>query len=539
MGISTDQYIDESASSPPYFSVIIVGAGPTGLTAANLLGMLGIDALVLERNSGLSDYPKAISIDDEGLRVCQAMGLSRAVIENVLLGIAAHYISGKHYLARVAPTSMRNGYPLISTFNQPEFEAMLLHGLKRFPGISVQFQHTVEAIEQSDTGVLVDVCTAGGVLKRFACAYLLGCDGGKSYIRQQLDIAMQGSTFPQKWLVIDSINDPDHSAIARFFCNPGRPAVTIPAPHAARRWEFMLLPGEGEEDLLRDERIHALIQQVGGPREPQIIRRCVYTFYAALARTFSKGRVFLLGDAAHMMPPFGGQGMDCGLHDAHNLCWKLHMVLQGLASPELLDTYSEECHEYAAQMIWLSKFLGRIVMSTSRPIALLRDVVFRSLDAIPASREYFTEARLKPQPRYKKGFLLFDGTQEIKKWVGVMLPQPEVRTAQGKKMLLDDVLGTGFALLRLSDKREAAFAALRPDTWQRAGVRFVSIENGISDFMLNRRDLFMLVRPDRYVCGVFKVERADAFAAAFQEKLAAPVRDTFFQIDRANIGFQR
>src|SRR5260370_19385415 len=164
---------------------------------------------------------------------------------------------------------------------------------------------------------------------------------------------MQGSTFPQKWLVIDSINDPDRSAVARFFCNPSRPAVTIPAPHAARRWEFMLLPGEREEDLLRDERIHALIQQARGPRDPPIIRRCVYTFHAALAGTFSTGRVFLLGDAAHMMPPFGGQGMDCGLHDAHNLCWKLHMVLQGPASPALLDTYSQKSHNHPPQLIYL------------------------------------------------------------------------------------------------------------------------------------------------------------------------------------------
>src|SRR5260370_6295018 len=150
-------------SSPPYFSVIIAGAGPTGLTAANLLGMLGIDALVLERNSGLSDCPKAISIDDEGLRVCQAMGLSKAVIENVLLGIDAHYISGKHYLGRVAPTSMRNGYPLISTFDQPEFEATLLQGLKRFPGISVHFQHTLETFHHPDPALLVSLPPPAGV----------------------------------------------------------------------------------------------------------------------------------------------------------------------------------------------------------------------------------------------------------------------------------------------------------------------------------------------------------------------------------------
>src|SRR5574337_1990669 len=133
-----------SEQSPPYFSVIVVGAGPTGLAVGNLLGLFGVDVLILERKMGLSDLPKAISIDDEGLRVCQAMGLGHAVMENVLLDIDAHYISGKHYLAKVTPTSARNGYPLISTFHQPEFEATLLHGLKRFPSVSIQFQHTVE-----------------------------------------------------------------------------------------------------------------------------------------------------------------------------------------------------------------------------------------------------------------------------------------------------------------------------------------------------------------------------------------------------------
>ncbi len=273
-------------------SVVIVGAGPTGLTAANLLGMSGIDTIILERNAGLSDCPKAIAFDDEGLRICQAMGLSDAVLKNVLLDLNAHYVSGGRLFSKVEPTSKRNGYPLISTFHQPTFEATLLQGLQRFKCVNIHFQHTVEAFEQTDSNVLVSVRTPNGDLLRIACAYLLACDGGKSSIRRVLDIPMQGSTFAQKWLVIDSIADQNASSIVTFFCNPKRPAVSIPAPHQSRRWEFMLLPGEQEKDLLQEEKIHALILEVGGPAHPQIIRQAIYTFHAALARSFSKGTHF-------------------------------------------------------------------------------------------------------------------------------------------------------------------------------------------------------------------------------------------------------
>lgn len=507
------------SASPPYFSVIIIGAGPTGLTMGNLLGKFGIDVLILERNSGLSDLPRAISLDDEGLRICQAMDLSHAVIENVLLDIDAHYISGKHYLAKVSPTSKRNGYPLISTFHQPEFEATLLHGLKRFPCVSIQFQYSLETFEQNDTEVVLSVRTPERLLKTYTCAYLLACDGAKSGTRRQLGIPMGGSTFSQKWLVIDTIHDTDPAAVAVFYCNPNRPAVTVPAPHDSRRWEFMLLPGEREEELLRDEKIRTLIQQVGGSIHPHVIRRYIYTFHAVLAQYFSKGRVFLLGDAAHLMPPFGGQGMNCGLRDAYNLSWKLQMVLQGQASPALLDTYHQECHEHVARLLWFSKFLGTIIMPTSKALAIVRDGIFFALNTIPAIRDYLTEARIKPPPRYKKGFMRFDGSRESKALTGMMLPQPEIKTPFGKTTLLDNILGSGFALLRFHHNSEEAFASLSAEIWQRLGVRFVSIENELDSLPFNQRDLFVLVRPDRYIYGVFREGQANAFALAFQKSL--------------------
>ncbi|HYB02378.1 MAG TPA: bifunctional 3-(3-hydroxy-phenyl)propionate/3-hydroxycinnamic acid hydroxylase [Ktedonobacteraceae bacterium] len=510
-----------SEQSQPYFSVIIVGAGPTGLAMGNLLGMLGIDVLILERNADLSDFPKAISIDDEGLRICQAMGLDHAIIENVLLDIDAHYITGKRYFAKVTPASKRNGFPLISTFHQPEFEATLLQGLKRFPCVSIQFQHNVKSFRQETDEVVLSVCDAAGNLKTYLCAYLLACDGAKSAIRRQLGIPMRGSTFAQKWLVIDTIHDTDPTAAAVFYCNPERPSVTIPAPHSSRRWEFMLHPGENEEELLRDESIRSLIRQVGGSRNPQIRRRQIYTFHAAIAETFSKGCVFLLGDAAHLMPPFGGQGMNCGLRDAHNLSWKLQKVIQGKAGTALLETYDQESRARAGDLMRFSMFLGRIIMPKSKTVAFVRDSVFFTLNTIPPVRNYLSQAGIKPQPRYKKGFLFVDGSRASKTLAGVLLPQPEIKTAQGQTTLLDNVLGQDFALLRIGHNSEKAFTSLDVDDWQQLGAQFVSLENEIEGFPANQRDLFILVRPDRYIYGVFKDENAHAFILTLRKHLAS------------------
>src|SRR6266705_4139424 len=145
----------------------------------------------------------------------------------------------------------------------------------------------------------------------------------------------------------------------------------------------MLMPGEKEQELLQEKNIAALIQQAGGSPQSTIIRKTIYTFHATLAERLSQGRVFFLGDAAHLMPPFGGQGLNSGLRDAHNLTWKLAMVLRGLAGKQLLDTYHEERYRHVAQMIRLSSFLGSIVMSTALPVAFCRNIILHTLNTVP------------------------------------------------------------------------------------------------------------------------------------------------------------
>src|SRR5437588_509135 len=433
-------------------SVVIVGAGPTGLSIGNFLGIAGIDTLIVERNTGLCSYPRAIALDDEGLRICQAMGLGTAVSKSILADIVVHYISGGRLLAKVAPTTKLNGHPPISTFYQPEIEAILLDGLKRFACVKVRFQHTVETFEQKGDGVVVSIRTPEGTL-----------------------------------------------------------------------------------------------QQAGGSPHLQIIRQMVYTFHSTLAQSFSQGRVFLLGDAAHMMPPFGGQGLNSGLRDAQNLSWKLSMVLRGLATPQLLDTYHQERYRHVAQMIRLSSFLGSIVMYTALPLAFCRNIILHMLNTVPAVRKFLAEAGLKPQPRYKTGFLLSDGSN--KAITGALLPQPEVTTLQGQRVLLDEMLGPGFTVLRLHNNPEEAFAAIKANFWERLGVRCVCVQpesmnserqdsykeqpastgansppftivtsNDIN-FLSSLQDQFIVIRPDRYVLGVFKEKNAAMFVSAFQRLL--------------------
>ncbi|HEY6540432.1 MAG TPA: FAD-dependent monooxygenase [Ktedonobacteraceae bacterium] len=539
-----------------FIPVVVVGAGPTGLAAANLLGKAGIATLLVECSVGISDIPKAIALDDEALRICQAMGRSLALRGCILSDLSVECVSQGRLLAKVVPQRRSNGYSLISTFYQPEFEAVLLDGLRHFPCVEVRFQHTVESLNQDANGVIVAMRTPEGTLQQVRCAYLLACDGGRSTVRHTLNIPLQGMTFEQRWLVIDALcaETPQNKCVT-IFCNSQRPAVAIPGPNHRQRWEFMLLPGETTEAMLEPAAISALLHQAGASPPTQIIRQAIYTFHAAQAKTFSQGRVFLLGDAAHMMPPFGGQGLNSGLRDAHNLVWKVAMVLQDRASASLLETYHPERSRHAARMVAFASILGTIFMSTARPLASSRNLLIRLLYALPLTRAYLMEMRIKPQAKYKAGFFVF--RERKPGGVGSLLPQPEVITRQGQRVLLDEVLGAGFTLLRRHRDPEEAFANVKTDFWEHLGARFVCIQTddalpkgrttkhshhrdahyqqnephrlqpllpvavrSTDTGLLSRcGDRFVVVRPDRFILGTFTEEGANAFVAALQRVL--------------------
>ena len=496
---------------PVNVSVVIIGAGPTGLTAANLLATYGVDFIVLDREPGPMNLPRAIVLDDEGARTIQTFGLDRTYLLNTMKADGARYYDDAGVcFAETGAGSESYGFAKRQFIYQPQLEEALRVQLETQGPGKIFYSSEVMSIEQDADGARVLVTDDSGRTHEIGTRWVLACDGGRSPTRESLGIAMSGNTYAQDWIVLDMINDADTSRFSKFFCNSLRPAVSVPAP-AGRRYEFMLLPGETREQVLEPDFLSTLLQPFRPYRDEDVLRKTVYTFHARLADRFREGRILLLGDAAHLTPPFAGQGMNAGLRDAHNVAWKVAAVVRGGAHGRILDSYEAERRKPAWDMIQLAVTMGNFVMPADESQLRFRELLLQALEPFPNLRDYLIQMRFKPKPRYDAGlFVDLDAPEFEASLVGEMLPQPRL-TEGGEEFLLDERLGSGFALISQSDEGEAAVRRMAPDSllglplarlrlrWQAAsgwGRRDPFVRP-----LLTHRDQVLLVRPDRYCAG--------------------------------------
>ncbi len=493
--------------------VAVVGAGPVGLMTANLLGAAGLRVAVFERNAGLLGLPRAIAYDAETLRLFDQVGLFDEIEPGLVQDPPVRHINarGRTLMEARFPRSVY-GHSSLGTFYQPEFEKALLRGLSRFSNVRVAFAHSVGALEQDERGVTLSVSARDGD-HRIRAAYVVACDGGTSGVREDLGVKLTGSTYVERWLVVDAIV-PNHGVRGiTFRCDPRRPAVELPAVGDRVRWEFMQLPGENEEELRRDETVRALVKEKTGVEAFEIERKAVYTFHARVADRWRVGRVFLAGDAAHLMPPFAGQGMNGGMKDAANLSWKLAAVLNGQASEEILGTYEVERAPVVRRMVEVSRRLGSIIMPTNRAIAAARDSAFACLNMSRRFRAFIGRGGVVPPPAIHRSALTASRKDRL---AGQMTPQPTVKSPHGETPLdqfLDChqwlVLGFGADPASMLSSRDTAilealggrFIALNPFGPIKSG-RTLALECGDLNFIAwasKHGVRGILVRPDRFI----------------------------------------
>lgn len=481
------------------FDVGIVGWGPAGATLGILLAQQGLSVCILEREKGIYPYPRATHFDGEAMRLFQTMGLADDLLAKLRVHVGIRFLDAdKNLLLNwprpdvLGPQAWFDSY----RFHQPTLEAVLRETIEGYEGCRAIEGVNVFAVDERDDGVVVrfeDVASFD--LRSISCKYLVGADGARSTVRRLAGSPVEELQRREKWLVVDLIcNGPvDLPDGTVQLCDPARPTTFARCTDDRRRWEFMVMPGDDPNSMAGDETVWTLLKPWLSSDQARIERSVVYTFYALLVRGWRRGRLLVAGDAAHLMPPFLGQGLCSGLRDAANLAWKLAAVVKGQASPDLLDSYESERSPHVREYIDLAGKVGGIIQTTDLAAAAERD---REMAASPPEMKTI-------RPPLGPGL---HGDRPAP--AATLSDQP--MTDDGRR--LDDQIGYAFGLLM------SAALAERIDDDLRERLRdlgMIVVVGEAADYLTALAVEAVLIRPDRYILGVAQdmAELRDLIAA--------------------------
>lgn len=484
--------------SKSMFDVAIIGCGPVGAMAANLLGREGLSVVVLEKELEHYPLPRAVHLDHEMMRLFQTAGVIGRVEGDMVATDGHLHVGADHgairYMGTVGkprPFGWANDY----FFYQPELEAHLREAFADNGAIELRIGAEFTGLVQDAGGVTI-AYVQDGTSHEVGARWVIACDGSRSPVRKVLGVELDDLDFEEPWLVVDAEvegpvsfppltgvpADADLQRLSVMMCDPSRPATIVPGRGNHRRWEFMLLPGEDDTEMMRPEKVGELVGAWMKDVPHTIVRAATYRFHGLVAEQWQVGRVFLAGDAAHQTPPFFGQGMCHGLRDVANLAWKMAAVAKDGADEAILATYQPERDPHVRGVIGAAVAAGRYICELDRAKAAARDAEIR---AQSASKTGETAADLVPP--VSTGFVAV-GTPGA----GERFIQPIL--ADGRK--LDDLVGQGWRLFVRDDRVSG----------QAHGVsRIVAADlpdNGaVLGWLDARKADAVLLRPDHYVFG--------------------------------------
>ncbi|HUH80559.1 MAG TPA: bifunctional 3-(3-hydroxy-phenyl)propionate/3-hydroxycinnamic acid hydroxylase [Solirubrobacteraceae bacterium] len=505
----------------PEYDVAIVGYGPVGQTAAILLGRLGYRVAAFERWPQLYPRPRAVHYDDEVARVFQRLCIAEqlAPITEPATTYEWRSARGQTLLLLDRSEPGPSGWPAATMFCQPQLEQLLDRTAKGVA--SVEVNQGWELTDVLDLGPHVSLrvrrgegdgrrWVPTGQEREVTARYVIGCDGANSLVRERMGTSLEDLGFAFDWLIADTIpRDPRLLAGVNLqLCDPVRPTTLVSGGPGRRRWEWMLLPGESAEQVEDPEFVWGLLARSGiGRGEVELERHTVYTFRARWARGWREGRMLLAGDAAHLMPPFAGQGMCSGIRDALTLSWHLDLVLSGRAQESTLDTYTSERRGHLQHAIAMSVELGKVICISDEREAAARDEVLLGVAADP------TAPPVEPPPP-KLGPGIHDGGLGAAATLGAddgaaagsLFPQGTV-DADGRPRLLEDTIPPGFVLYALDADPDSLLDGDAGTYLEALGCTPVTLEGASEGQQIYRRWFaahdctVALVRPDFYVFG--------------------------------------
>ena len=491
--------------------VVIVGAGPVGIFAALLLEQQGVCVDLYERWPTFYPLPRACGVDHEIIRQLQGLGLidEMAPLLDPVIGPDKTY----EFQDRNFETLLKidwnrpglSGWAQMNMFYQPDFEAVMLRRLQLSPRVKIHHSHELVALDQSTDHVALEFADPANRQDRTSvkARYVIGADGGRSTVRDLLDIKHIDLGFAYDWLVVDAIPHEDRlwKPYVMQYCNPDRPTTLVGSGPKRRRWEFMRLPGETIEELNTAETTWKLLAPWDiTPDNATLERHAVYTFRGSWADQWKEGRVMLAGDAAHLMPPFLGQGLCSGMRDAFALSWRLTAVLARGAPESLLESYGPERREHVLEIIRQAVDIGRLICMLDPAEVEERDRRMKAAMKDPA-------LGLKPPPEPRLGYACAYRAADTE--AGYLSVQGPVRHA-GREGLFDDVIGKGWQLLLRSTNGPAVIEPSTANIIQQMGI--VVADFGPQGDTQDPEEIYsawfdrigaeaVLVRPDFYIFG--------------------------------------